>query len=565
MKKLVDLLIVAEEMLFSFPVPSDLRSKYERMRSETFTKLRIRQSSIPFTTAPLEHSQGQSCLNKVLILELINHIQQSTLLIEAFEEELAFKTVTLKNIFNSLSEKEKIDLKSVRSRKNEDIENWVHLEFEQQLEKFHENLMRKKSILIEIKQESLTVEGKIMKEFERQKKETLEIRKREEMKDGLSQGENLNEKILVLTRQLQNVEKEKEAEKEKFGKELEELKKEAKKVRSLENSEKTEKKEDRVLEVVALKQKVADLEIDYTKSITINEGLREDHSQVMASFGLLKEKHGKLESKYNQLQSTLIQVEKTLEYERNTFDSKLKLLQSEIMNQQVTLREMQDENIENLTQIHRHEIQENTRRYEQEVNSLKEEVNHYKQKLIKIEDSNKQIVKSLQFEALRAKEAASKQSDELNDEKFKGFEQIIEKLENRVICIQNSMKYVIQLLSPIYEAHSNSQQDWDENLVVSQIDLNEQDYTDIIVLSEFVVFLLEKTMKDKTWLINKLQEVHSEAKTSKTNSVGTLASPSSFRDNGLFRQIWQDVKETSLVLEKFERCRENLVSQFIHK
>ena len=127
------------------------------------------------------------------------------------------------------------------------------------------------------------------------------------------------------------------------------------------------------------------------------------------------------------------------------------------------------------------------------------------------------------------------------------------------------MKYVIQLLSPIYEAHSNSQQDWDENLVVSQIDLNEQDYTDIIVLSEFVVFLLEKTMKDKTWLINKLQEVHSEAKTSKTNSVGTLASPSSFRDNGLFRQIWQDVKETSLVLEKFERCRENLVSQFIHK
>ena len=229
------------------------------------------------------------------------------------------------------------------------------------------------------------------------------------MKDGLSQGENLNEKILVLTRQLQNVEKEKEAEKEKFGKELEELKKEAKKVRSLENSEKTEKKEDRVLEVVALKQKVADLEIDYTKSITINEGLREDHSQVMASFGLLKEKHGKLESKYNQLQSTLIQVEKTLEYERNTFDSKLKLLQSEIMNQQVTLREMQDENIENLTQIHRHEIQENTRRYEQEVNSLKEEVNHYKQKLIKIEDSNKQIVKSLQFEALRAKEAASKQ------------------------------------------------------------------------------------------------------------------------------------------------------------
>jgi chromosome segregation ATPase len=320
-----------------------------------------------------------------------------------------------------------------------------------------------------------------------------------------------------------------------------------------------------MLEIVTLKQKLADLEINYTKSTKISENLQEINSQLTASNGLLKDKNLKLESKYNQLQSTLIQIEKTLEYERNTFDSKLKLLQSEIMTQQVRLKEIQDENIENLTEIHRHELQENSRKYEQEVDNLKEEVNHYKQKLTKIEDSNKQIVKSLQIEVLRAKETASRQSDELNDEKFKGFEQIIEKLENRVICIQNSMKYVIQLLSPIYEAHSNSQQDWDENQVVSQIDLNEQDYTDIIVLSEFVVFLLEKTMKDKTWLINKLQEVHSESKISKTNSVGTLASPSSFRDNGLFRQIWKDVKETSLVLEKFERCRENLVSQFIHK
>lgn len=565
MKKLVDLLIVAEEMLFSFPVPSDLRCKYERMRSETFTKLRIRQNSIPFTTSSLEQNQGQSSLNKVLVLELINHIQQSTLLIDAFEEELAFKTVTLKNIFNSLSEKDKIDLKSVRSRKNEDIENWVNLEFEQQLEKFHENLIRKKSIFIEIKQESLMVEEKIMKELERQKKEDLENRKEKDMKGSVDEGKVLNEQVLVLTRKLEKVEKEKMVEKEEFERELEDLKKEVKKVRSIENSEKTEKNENKMLEIVTLKQKLADLEINYTKSTKISENLQEINSQLTASNGLLKDKNLKLESKYNQLQSTLIQIEKTLEYERNTFDSKLKLLQSEIMTQQVRLKEIQDENIENLTEIHRHELQENSKKYEQEVDNLKEEVNHYKQKLTKIEDSNKQIVKSLQIEVLRAKETASRQSDELNDKKFKGFEQIIEKLENRVICIQNSMKYVIQLLSPIYEAHSNSQQDWDENQVVSQIDLNEQDYTDIIVLSEFVVFLLEKTMKDKTWLINKLQEVHSESKISKTNSVGTLASPSSFRDNGLFRQIWKDVKETSLVLEKFERCRENLVSQFIHK
>jgi hypothetical protein len=568
-KKLVDLLIVAEEMLFSFPVPVDLRSKYERMRGETFTKLRIRNNGIPMTPALFEEEKGKASLNKIVILELLNSIQQSFLLIEAFEEELSFKTVTLKNFFNSLAvNPEKIDLKSARARKSEDFTLWSNLEFDEQLEKIKEKLNEKKSDLNEIKMESESIEKTLMERVNRLKNSVFEERNEPNVKDFQEEYKKLNEKFQNLSKELEKTKKNQEIMKDEYEAKLKSLKDEVKFVKLEESNtkfkENTEKHEKVLIELVTLKQKQADLEISLSKSLSKSESLQETNNQLSSSNHLLKEKIASLKAALKKSSDSEKDLEKTLEYERSTFELHLSSFQKELFNQQTSLKQVQEENLSNLSDLHKQELQETILKFEATLQTLNSEITHYKKQLSQTEESSKQMIKSLQLELFKSKELLSQQYEKFSEHsKSIPSESLLFKLETRVISMQNCLKHIAELLHPIYLSYSSHQQDWDEEFTLKSLLKVDQEHAEILILSEFSVFLLEKTLKDKAWLITKLEEMQS--KIAKTNSVGTLASPSSFRDKGLYRQIWQDVKETSLVLEKFERCRENLLSQFVFK
>ena len=79
---------------------------------------------------------------------------------------------------------------------------------------------------------------------------------------------------------------------------------------------------------------------------------------------------------------------------------------------------------------------------------------------------------------------------------------------------------------------------------------------------EFAVFLLEKTLKDKEWLVNKITEINEDSKTRLSSSVGTVISPGNLREKVFFKEIWNDIRNTTQILKNFEKSRESLIMHF---
>ena len=79
---------------------------------------------------------------------------------------------------------------------------------------------------------------------------------------------------------------------------------------------------------------------------------------------------------------------------------------------------------------------------------------------------------------------------------------------------------------------------------------------------EFAVFLLEKTLKDKEGLVNKITEINEDSKTRLSSSVGTVISPGNLREKVFFKEIWNDIRNTTQILKNFEKSRESLIMHF---
>ena len=564
-KNLLDLLVVAEEMLFSFPVPTDLRMKYEKMRSETFLKLRLRNNGVPLTVQAFEDKPGRDPSNKVFFLETFNCLQQAFHTIENFQEEISFKTVTMKNFYNKLNAfGVKLQLKPEKTMTPEEPERFNEQDFEPLLEKYKQKIHEKNRILNNLKAVNEKIEQKVLSSIELLKEKVSDESVLIEFKELQQVYKELQEKYKCVYRDLEKLKNDRAVETESYENQMNLLKKEIKSSKA-KSEEPTEKLETNLLELLNLKQKIADLELSVSKLQSANTSYQEHNSQLSSENSLFKSKCEEQRQKLLQLKSNQAELEKILEYERNTFELKQKTMQQELFSQKSDLKSIQTENLQHIESTHKHDLSKIQEKHEASILKSKEEILHYRTQLATSEENNKKTIKSLQLEVLKAKETIVKQYEELSYYKEnKESQEIIEKLENRLIEVQSILKYVAETILPVYEIYREQQQDWNESEVLKNF-RNFEEYEKILVSTEFLVFFLEKNLKDKTWLLNKLEQMHLDAKLTKTNSVGTLASPGSFRDRGLYKQIWQDVKDTSLVLQNFEKCRENLISQFVSK
>lgn len=564
-KNLLDLLVVAEEMLFSFPVPTDLRMKYEKMRSETFIKLRLKNNGIPLTVQAFEDKPGRDPSNKVFLLETFNCLQQSFLTIENFQEEISFKTVTMKNFYNTLNAfGVKLQLKPEKIMTPEEPERVNEQDFEPLLEKYKQKVHEKNQILNKLKAESEKIEQKVVSSINHLKEKVSDESVEIEFKQMQQVYKELQEKYKCVHKDLEKLKNEKVVELENYENQLNSLKKELK-FSKAKNEEPTEKADTNLIELMNFKQKIADLELSVSKLQSTNISLQEQSTQLSSENTLLKSKSEEQRQKNLKLKSTQTELEKTLEYERNTFELKVKTMQQELFSKKSDLKSFQTEHLQHIESTHKQELSQIQEKHEASILKFREEILHYKTQLSASEENNKKIIKSLQLEVLKGKEVIVKQYEELsNNKEIKESQEIIEKLENRLIEVQSILKYVAEIILPVYENYKDQQQDWNDSEILKNF-RNFEEYERILVSAEFLVFFLEKNLKDKAWLLNKLEQMHLDAKLTKTNSVGTLASPGSFRDRGLYKQIWQDIKETSLVLQNFEKCRENLISQFVSK
>lgn len=559
-KSLIVLLEVSEKMLFSFPVPADLRMKYERMRSEIFKELRIKNHGLPLPTETFEDRPGKDPLNKVFLLETFNCLQQTFLTLENFEEELRFKTVTMKNFYNTLNAfGTKLMLKPGVERVAEEVDK--ECDFELMLERYKQKVHDKNRSLSEIKDESAKIEEKVMKSIQ-VTKEKQESQLEQDFKSLQHQYTSLQESNNHLTTSIETL-------KHHHSLELHSLKSQLSSITHELNSLKSEEPTTKPLppspDLLILKQKLSDLELSNQKLSQQQKHLEDQVLHLSSLNSTLKSKSEKHKQKSLQLKSVNSDLEKVLEYERNSFDFKLKSLQQELFSHSSDLKTLQTEHLHHIESIHKQELLKLQDKHEAEIRKYKEEVQAYKNQQATSEENNKKIIKSLQFEVLKSKETIVKQYEDLtNDRDLKKTQEIVEKLENKVVETEGVLKHLAEVIFPVYESYQAQQQDWNEDEVLRNF-AGFEEYGKILVSAEFLVFFLEKNLRDKNWLLNKLEQMHADARLTKTNSVGTLASPGNFRDRGMYRDIWQSIKESSVVMQNFEKCRENLVSQFVSK
>ena len=112
-KPLLMLLNVAEELLFSYPIPEELVSKYEKMRTKVFSKLKIIQSSLPLSSELNTNQSSKKLIlhqtslmdsEKIIKLELFSLLQTSQNITESYSQALSANILTLKNICNDSAE-----------------------------------------------------------------------------------------------------------------------------------------------------------------------------------------------------------------------------------------------------------------------------------------------------------------------------------------------------------------------------------------------------------------------------------------------------------------------------
>ncbi|OMJ81139.1 hypothetical protein SteCoe_18454 [Stentor coeruleus] len=593
-KKLLVLLKTAEEILFSYSIPTDIASNYEGLRNKIFSELRIKNTPISITRSPYEENSQNLEEQKTqqnpkihsqnaYILELFATIQKTMDLVESYQEELEFKVITIKNIYNTLSEinntPEKGESISKTSPNPKD-----HKEFNLEqidtnnkgaLEAIKLKIKQKVENLQTIKQNLSQNEEKVidlLKSFQK-KIENLENAPIKKYTDQLqvfkTTEKKYEDKIKELNCEINTIKQVGLDEKILNDKKISELLSEISQLeqKPLAKPELLQELQEKIAENINLKEKNLSLELLVSKT----EKLYRETSDLLAGANekiirLTKQKE-KIKEKLIATENQYQDIEKALENDRQSYEDIHKNMQKKLIEQETSLKEAQDEYIQSYIQNHQKKISTMTFEFHEETIKHQQEIETLHQEISEMSISHEKIVKALQFELLKSKEltdnqcVAIKSSEKINED-FEESQKIIKQLEESLNRCQNTLKFLQDLLIPIYETYSSSQRDWIEEVYIKKFNKNIFEGVELLISSEFTVFYLKKNIRDKQWLVDKLEEMHTSQRLNKTASAEGFLSPNSLKDKDFLRQIWQDIKNTAETLRNFEKSRENLMLHF---
>lgn len=593
-KKLLILLNIAEEMLFNYPVPADAASKYEQLRNDTFSKLRIKNTPISITRKPYEKNSqrleeqkvqqnSQNYSQNIYILELFATIQKIMNLIESYQEELEFKVVTIKNIYNTIAElnstPEKLESMSKNSLKPQDHEDFnlecIDADYEGVLETIKFKIEHKVEDLQTIKQNLSQNEEKVfdlLENFQRKIKnlENSSHKKLIDQKQVFKTTEKKYEdKIKELNLEINTIKQANINEKLSADKKISEMLNQISQFeqRPPAKPEPLQELQEKISENISLKEKILSLELFVSKSDKLYKETSDLLTNAQEKIIRLTQQKEKLEEKLLATESECQEIGKALENERQSYENFHKNTQKRLIEQETSLKEAQDDYIQSLSQSHQKKISTMTFEFHEEAIKYQQEIETLHQEMNQMAISHEKIVKTLQFELLKAKEfsenqcIAIKSSEKINED-LEETQKIIKQLEEALNRSQNTLKFLQDLLIPIHETYSSSQRDWIEEAYVKKFNKNNFEGTELLISAEFTVFFLKKNIRDKQWLVDKLEEMHSSQRLNKTASAEGFLSPNSLKDKDLLRQIWQDIKNTAETLKNFEKSRENLMLHF---
>lgn len=590
-KELLILLNIAEEMLFSYPVSSDLRSKYERVRSETFSILRLRITPLPNPQKSFDNKSQELDEKKTKRLsknftqnipELFSTLHKSIKLVESYQEELEFKILSMKSIFNTLAEQVNIQ-ERLESRPEWAEKSEFHDEsslqrtdpdYESALERIKFIMDHKEEKLQKIKQELIRSEGKIfeiLKNPQLSSKNVENVFHKKYMDEIVSLKNSTikyEDKIKEMKQEISSLKQESMNEKISTNKKMTEMLTEIQQLqeKSPRKMELTEGVQGKISESINLKERVLSLELALAGSEKNSQETSNFISNTQEKCNKLVQMNEELEEKLKNAMDDYQELEKNLEQERYFYEVLHSNIQKKLIEQENSLKEAHEDYILSIKNEHKKQIttmkiefNEDLMRYQEEIEALHAEIDE-------MSDSHDKIVKSLHLDLLKSKEISdiqnvtNKSNEKINDQ-LEETQNVIRQLEESLNKSQNTLTYLQDLLFPPYEAYATSQKDWIEDDYIRRLNKNHYEGIDIIIAAEFTIFYLKKNIRDKQWLVDKLEEATSVQRLSKT-SLDTFSSQNNYRDESFLKQIWLDIKNTSVTMKNFEKSRETLISQF---
>ncbi|OMJ68846.1 hypothetical protein SteCoe_33583 [Stentor coeruleus] len=587
-KELLILLNTTEEMLFSYPVSNDLRSKYEQLRSETFNILRLKITPLP---NPQKSSNNKSQeldakKNKLpsktstqTISNLFSTLHKSIILIENYQEELEFKILTMKSIFNTIAEQsniqERLESKPEWGEKSEfhdeSTTQRIDPDYESSLERIKFIMDHKEEKLKKIKQELIRSEGKIfeiLKNPQLNSKNVENIFHKKYMDEIVSLKNSTikyEDKIKEMTQEINSLKQESVNEKISTNKKITEMLTEIHQLQE-KSPRKTEEIQGKVDESIVLKDRVLSLELALAGSEKNSQETTNFISSTQEKCNKLVRMNEELEEKLRNTMDDYQELEKNLEQERYFYEVLHTNTQKKLVDQENTLKEAHEDYVLSIKNEHKKQITTMKIEFNEEIMRYQEEIEALHAEIDEISDSNDKIIKSLQLDLLKNKEISdnksliNKSNEKINDQ-LEETQIVIRQLEESLTRSQNTLSYLQDLFFPPYEAYSTSQKDWIEDEYIKRLNKNHYEGIDIIIAAEFTIFYLKKNIRDKQWLVDKLEEATSMQRLSKT-SLDTFSSQNNYRDESFLKQIWVDIKNTSVTMKNFEKSREMLISQF---
>ena len=591
-KAMNSLLSVTEELLFSFPLPLELTTKYEAMKKKVASKLGIQHNSSKIWKMQREayekhklHKketgvQVDSCKDSVnqlrifdveettnvLCLELLSRLEVSHNTVNSYQEVCNFLVTTFRNITQKLATT--LGYNPNLMTYNNQVSSVFEFEIENRhysIQEIETECAKYSKLLRNIEKTEESFLEKLRQELQNYEVSSLELIERfqELFKHNEALIESLQSECKQLTQKSRDSYKQNQQDLQELRDQLTQEKYQVqdqhqKDIENLRLEHKTqleELKETYALEITELKSKLQDLE--YQKNTFGNHHEQEVsdlHSQIEA----LKSESKNLKSQIKDLENEKALVTQNLEKANSTLGlqkQKLKELENELT--------QKEEQIDQLNKDHKNQISTLKAKHSQELEVLTADLDQQKSLTTKLKDLENKYQSTVKFydESIQKERQVEEDfKQELNQYKSQN-----QKLQAEVSECTSTLQQVEETLYSIYNKNLNLQKGWNHQEQLEQVvKSGKLNHAELFVYLEFVCVYLQRNLNDNKWLFNQVIDLSKEnerLKYLKGSPVKVVTSSKNFH----VHKPQVDSKQflgLSATMKDFEKSREKLLRHF---
>ncbi|CAG9318192.1 unnamed protein product [Blepharisma stoltei] len=312
------------------------------------------------------------------------------------------------------------------------------------------------------------------------------------------------------------------------------------------------------------------LKDDLKKQKEENKRINEQVKEIAGEKEELQAKIVKLEK---QLLSSKEKIHK-LEEELDHWEKRIENMKVQWKNEADQIKASYEREIVELSNSTKSETSTMRASHDQELRTAKQELSILHTQFEEAQYNYQKEIKSLDKALKTEKEIRLKLEEKIHEheEALPEYQKIQfnrDQLQEAHLEAEKMLQFIKEKTGQIYEKHIHTQRDWNEQERI-QVLLDEglENYTEIALYVEFLIYYLLKSINDNNWLVDRIAELGQEIdklrylKGSPVKVVMTPSPAPSGRNEALQKKIWRDMRGTARALQEFEKSREKLIQHF---